>query len=140
MANAKLSPNRANAQTSPPPFCAICPRRPQAQDANNPPIVALHRPSPSYLTPPALVEPAPPLVRNLLLEPRLLAQHVRRVAVVPVAARVHHDGVVGGRRRGVGAALEAAGAADVVCHLDEVVDFALRGVSFTFVLAPSDET
>ena len=49
---------------------------------------------------------------------------MRRVAMVPVAARVHDDGVI---RRGVGAALEAAGAADVVRQLDEVVDFALGG-------------
>lgn len=39
-----------------------------------------------------------------------------------MAARVHDDGVV---RRDVGAALEAAVAADVVRHLDKVVDFAL---------------
>lgn len=54
-----------------------------------------------------------------------------------MAARVHDDGVVGGARgRGVEAALEAAGAADVVRHLDEVVDFALRYVSL--LLLPLD--
>lgn len=51
---------------------------------------------------------------------------------------MHHDSVVGGRRC-VGAALEAAGAADVVRYLDEVVDFALGGGLALVIFYPSVE-